>query len=100
MRGKVPTARFQTAQRYGAGELGWYEDIAGFCKSATLKEIQEQGYVLTPGRYVGAAELEEDDEPFEQKMARLTKELEAQFEESSKLEKQIHANLKRLGDKE
>ena len=77
---------------------GVYQDIPGFCKSATLKEIQEQGYVLTPGRYVGAAELEEDDEPFEQKMARLTKELEAQFEESDKLEEAIRENLKRLGD--
>ena len=75
-----------------------YDDVAGFCKSATLKEIQEQGYVLTPGRYVGATELEEDDEPFEEKMARLTKELEAQFEESDKLEEQIRKNLKRLGD--
>jgi type I restriction enzyme M protein len=74
-----------------------YEDILGFYKSSTLKEIQEQGYVLTPGRYVGAEELEEDDEPFEQKMARLTKELEAQFEESDKLEKLIRANFKRLG---
>jgi len=52
--------------------------------------------VLTPGRYVGAAELEEDDEPFEQKMRRLTKELEEQFEESSKLERMIRENLKRL----
>jgi type I restriction enzyme M protein len=61
-----------------------------------LKEIQEQGYVLTPGRYVGAAELEEDDGPFEQKMARLMKELEAQFEESAKLETAIRANLQKL----
>jgi type I restriction enzyme M protein len=73
-----------------------YEDTAGFCKSATLKEIQEQSCVLTPGRYVGAAELEEDDEPFEQKIARLTKELEAQFEESGKLEQKIRNNLGKL----
>lgn len=73
-----------------------YTDVAGFCKSVTIEEIHAQGYVLTPGRYVGAAELEEDDEPFEQKMARLTKELEAQFEESGKLEKQIRESLKRL----
>jgi type I restriction enzyme M protein len=70
-----------------------YKDVAGFCKSSTLKEIQEQGYVLTPGRYVGATELEEDDEPFKQKMARLTKELEAQFKESDKLKKVIRTNL-------
>ena len=73
-----------------------YEDVAGFCKSATLKEIQGQGYVLTPGRYVGATELEEDDEPFEQKMARLTMELEAQFEESAALEITIKNSLKSL----
>ncbi len=76
-----------------------YKDEAGFCKSVTLKEIQEQGYMLTPGRYVGAADVEEDDEPFEKKMARLTKELEAQFEESDKLEKAIRANLKNLQSK-
>jgi len=74
---------------------GEYEDVAGFCKSTSLKEIQEQGYVLTPGRYVGAAELEEDDEPFEQKMARLTQELEAQFEESDKLKNTILAGVKK-----
>jgi type I restriction enzyme M protein len=73
-----------------------YADIPGFCKSVTIEEIRAQGYVLTPGRYVGAAEAEEDDEPFEQKMARLTKELEAQFEESARLEEQIRENLKRL----
>jgi type I restriction enzyme M protein len=73
-----------------------YQDIPGFCKSVTLEEIRAQGYVLTPGRYVGAAELEEDDEPFEGKMERLTKELEAQFAESGKLEIQIRTNLKRL----
>ncbi|HEY4491468.1 MAG TPA: SAM-dependent methyltransferase, partial [Acidobacteriota bacterium] len=73
-----------------------YQDIPGFCKSATLKEIREQGYVLTPGRYVGAAELEEDDEPFEQKMARLTKELEVQFEESRALANTIREKLKRI----
>jgi len=73
-----------------------YDDIPGFCKSAKLNEIQEQGYVLTPGRYVGAAELEEDVEPFEQKMKRLTKELEAQFEESEKLQKSIRSGLGKL----
>jgi type I restriction enzyme M protein len=73
-----------------------YEDIPGFCKSVTLDEIRAQGYVLTPGRYVGAAELEEDDEPFEQKMARLTKELEAQFDEGRKLEELIKQNLGRI----
>jgi type I restriction enzyme M protein len=74
-----------------------YDDVPGFCKSVTIEEIRAQGYVLTPGRYVGAAELEEEDEPFEEKMARLTKELKAQFEESGQLEEAILGNLKRLG---
>ncbi len=63
-----------------------YADVPGFCKSVRLEEIRQQGYVLTPGRYVGAAEAEDDEEPFEEKMARLTNELEAQFEESNRLE--------------
>ena len=85
------------ADTYHAWKSGKkYKDVAGFCKSSTLKEIQEQGYVLTPGRYVGAADVEEDDEPFEEKMARLTKELEAQFEESDKLEILIRSNLEKL----
>jgi len=70
-----------------------YQDIAGFCKSSTREEISAQGYVLTPGRYVGAADVEEDDGPFEEKLARLTKELEVQFEESQNLEKQIKERL-------
>jgi type I restriction enzyme M protein len=73
-----------------------YEDILGFCKSVRLEEIRAQGYVLTPGRYVGAAEAEEDDEPFEQKMARLTNELEAQFEEGVQLQNAINNNLNKL----
>ena len=74
-----------------------YADVPGFCKSATLEEIASHSYVLTPGRYVGAEELEEDDEPFEEKMARLTKTLEAQFAESAKLEAAIRENLRGLG---
>jgi len=74
-----------------------YDDIPGFCKSAKTEEIEEHGYVLTPGRYVGVEALEEDDEPFEEKMARLTKTLDEQFKESAKLEKAIRANLKGLG---
>lgn len=82
----------QSGKPLGSG----YEDVAGFCKSVTVEEIRAQGYVLTPGRYVGAAEMEEDDEPFEQKMARLTKELEAQFEESEMLENAIRQSLRRI----
>jgi type I restriction enzyme M protein len=61
-----------------------------------LKDIREHGYVLTPGRYVGAEDIEEDDEPFDQKIARLSKELDDQFAESNKLEKQIRENLKKI----
>ena len=74
-----------------------YEDIAGFCKSATTAEIAAHGHVLTPGRYVGAEEVEDDGEPFEEKMPRLVAELQAQFAESAKLEQTIKANLKGLG---
>jgi type I restriction enzyme M protein len=76
---------------------GTYADVAGFCKSATTAEIAAHGHVLTPGRYVGAEEVEEDGEPFEEKMKRLVAELSGQFEESAKLEKAIKANLKGLG---
>lgn len=74
-----------------------YADVKGFCKSATLEEIAAHGHVLTPGRYVGAEDVEDDGEPFGEKMARLVKELEGQFEESARLEKEIRKNLKGLG---
>jgi type I restriction enzyme M protein len=73
------------------------EDVAGFCKSATLDDIRHHGHILTPGRYVGAAEVEEDGEPFEEKMARLTAELHDQMEQAAKLEKVIWANLEDVG---
>lgn len=76
---------------------GEYQDLPGFCKVATLDEIAEHDYVLTPGRYVGSAEIEEDDEAFEEKMKRLTSELNVQFAESAKLEQQIKENLQRAG---
>ena len=74
-----------------------YEDVAGFCKSATLDEIKKHDYVLTPGRYVGAQEQEEDGEPFAEKMARLTAQLKEQFAESDRLEAEIKRNLGGLG---
>ncbi len=74
-----------------------YEDIPGFCKSATLEEIKQHDYVLTPGRYVGATAEEDDGEPFAEKMARLTAQLKEQFEQSDKLEKEIKKNLAGLG---
>jgi type I restriction enzyme M protein len=79
------------------GEGGIYKDIPGFCKSTTLEEIRSHGYVLTPGRYVGAEDIEDDGEPFDEKMKRLTIKLEEQFSESARLEKLIKKNLNGLG---
>ncbi len=76
---------------------GGYADQPGFCKSATLEEIAGHGYVLTPGRYVGAADIEDDGEPFAEKMTRLTATLSEQFAESARLEAIIRENLRRLG---
>jgi len=72
-------------------------DMAKKSSGATLDDIREHGHVLTPGRYVGAPEAEDDDEPFEEKMERLTKELSEQFDESKRLEDEIRKNLKGLG---
>jgi type I restriction enzyme M protein len=74
-----------------------YEDVPGFCKSATLDEIAGHGYVLTPGRYVGAPDIEDDGEPFEEKMEHLTAELAEQFAESAQLEDIIRDNLRSIG---
>jgi type I restriction enzyme M protein len=74
-----------------------YKDIAGFCKSVTAAEITAHGHILTPGRYVGAEEVEDDGEPFEGKMARLMSDLNGQFMESEKLEQAIKTNLRALG---
>ena len=74
-----------------------YEDVPCFCKSAPLEEIRKHGHVLTPGRYVGAEAAEEDAEPFDEKMRRLTATLDEQFAESGRLEKEIRANLWSVG---
>jgi type I restriction enzyme M protein len=74
-----------------------YEDVPGFCKAATIEDIREHNHILTPGRYVGAADVEEDDEPFEDKMERLAKELSEQMQESAKLDETIQATLQELG---
>jgi type I restriction enzyme M protein len=75
---------------------GGYEDAPGYCKSATHDEIAKHGFVLTPGRYVGAAEVEDDDEPFEEKMKRLTTRLEEQFSQGRQLEEAIRLRLRSL----
>ncbi|MDF4596085.1 class I SAM-dependent DNA methyltransferase [Vibrio parahaemolyticus] len=74
-----------------------YEDQAGFCKSATLEEIQKHDFVLTPGRYVGATEELDDGIPFGEKMATLTEKLSEQFAVATELESEIKKNLARLG---
>ena len=74
-----------------------YKDAPGFCMSATTHKIAGQGYVLTPGRYVGAEAAEDDDEPFGEKMKGLTARLEEQFAESARLERVIRKNLRGLG---
>ena len=74
-----------------------YEDIKGFCYSASLDDLKKHDFVLTPGRYVGAADTEEDCEPFPEKMQRLTVQFKSQFEESARLEKAIKDNLAGIG---
>jgi len=70
----------------GADDHPPYEDVPGFCKSATIDEIKGHGYVLTPGRYVGAEEVEDDGVPFEEKMTKLSAELYEQFAKADKLD--------------
>lgn len=74
-----------------------YEDVPGFCMSASLDDIRQHNHILTPGRYVGAAELEDDGEPFGEKMARLTAALREQTKQSEKLDQIIWANLEDIG---
>ena len=76
-----------------------YQDVKGFCKSATIEEIAKENFVLTPGRYVGVAENETDDEPFETKMPRLKNELMAMFDESHNLEENIKKQMEKLSAK-
>ena len=74
-----------------------YADVPGFCMSASLGDIRKHNHILTPGRYVGAEEMEEEDEAFEEKMARLTAELREQTSQSAKLEEVLWANLEDIG---
>lgn len=83
-----------TFQQFHDGTL---EDEKGFCSVASIEDIAKQDYILTPGRYVGIAEQEDDGEPFEEKMARLTSEISKCFEESNRLQEEIKKNLEALG---
>jgi len=81
----------------GEKDAGNYVDVPGFCKSASLEDIRKHGYVLTPGRYVGAEEQADDGEPFTEKMARLASQWRAQREQAAQLDAAIEANLNHLG---
>jgi len=81
----------------GEKDAGEYGDVPGFCKSTTMEEIRKHGHVLTPGPYVGAEKLEDDGEPFEERMKRLVAQLGEQQAEAKSLDAAIAANLKELG---
>lgn len=85
------------ADTYNAYVDGTLEEVKGFCAVATTEEIAKQDYILTPGRYVGIEEQEDDGEPFEEKMGRLTKELSELFQKSHELEAQIKERLGAIG---
>ena len=85
------------ADTFTAYQQGTLEDVKGFCAVASIDDIAKQDYILTPGRYVGIEEQEDDSEPFEEKMKRLTTELSSFFSRSHELEEQIKNNLKELG---
>lgn len=78
---------------------GNLKDVKGFCAVVSTQDIAKQDYILTPGRYVGIEEQQEDTEPFEQKMQRLTTELSDMFKKSDELKKEIKENLNKLGYK-
>jgi len=80
----------------GEGEAGAYQDVPGFCKSANLEEVKAHGYVLTPGRYVGAADVEDDEVPFAERLGILRASLNKQFGESFALEKLIEDSLAKV----
>jgi type I restriction enzyme M protein len=85
------------ADTFEAFQNGTQEDVLGFCKVADIQEIEKQDYILTPGRYVGIEEQEEDGEPFEEKMTRLTSELSEMFAKSHELENEIRKKLGAIG---
>jgi len=78
-------------------DAGEYADVAGFCKSASMDDIRKHSHVLTPGRYVGAADMEDDSEPLEEKMARMSAQWREQRATGVKLDAAIEANMKELG---
>ena len=92
-------ARIEAVVAAWRGEpgAGSYEDVKGFCRSVALSEIAQHGHVLTPGRYVGAEEVEDDDEAFADKMQKLTEKLGEQMAKGAELDAVIRAKLGGLG---
>jgi type I restriction enzyme M protein len=74
-----------------------YQDVPGFCKSASLEELRKSGWILTPGRFVGAEEQQDNSEQFEEEMKRLVVQLNAQTVQARTLDETIARNLKELG---
>ena len=85
------------ADTFTAFQEGILEDKKGFCAVVTTEDIKKQDYILTPGRYVGIEEQEDDGEPFEDKMKRLTSELSEMFAQSNTLQDEIKKNLASIG---
>ena len=85
------------AKAFSTFEKGKLKDEAGFCAVVSTREIAKQDYILTPGRYVGLAEQEDDGEPFDEKMTRLTSELSEMFKKGHALEKEIKKRLGAIG---
>lgn len=85
------------ADTFAAFQNGTLEDVKGFCAVKTTADIAAQDYILTPGRYVGIEEQEDDGEPFEEKMTRLTSELSEMFKKSHELEDEIRKKLGAIG---
>jgi type I restriction enzyme M protein len=96
---EAETARISGIYHAWRGEAGGgdYADVPGFCASSRTAEIEENGFVLTPGRYVGALPEDNDDEPFEAKMARHVSELARLFDESRALEEEVRRGLGQFG---
>jgi type I restriction enzyme M protein len=85
------------ADTFVAFDDGSLEDVKGFCAAVATQDIAKQDFILTPGRYVGIEEQEEDDEPFDEKMTRLTAELSEMFKRSHELEEEIRQRLGAIG---
>ncbi|HQN22898.1 MAG TPA: N-6 DNA methylase [Thermotogota bacterium] len=85
------------AVTFEAFDNGTLQNVKGFCAAVSTAEIAKQDYILTPGRYVGIEDQEDDGEPFEEKMTRLTGELSELFKRSRELEEEIRKKLGAIG---